>query len=150
MSEVKFTRTSDGAVPSFTTPAPIQPSSFTPVPPPQAPQPAPTPPTDTLTVTLPDGRAVTLKKPDVACQFMVYRILGGINNNGNTLPGLIVTVKSLMYIQSIEGTPVTRPFDHVQAQALMNKLGDDGVEVIASAYLQHFLMQGTDLPLSAR
>ena len=108
------------------------------------------PPSSTLDVVLPDGRVVVMARPEVACQFMVYRILAGVSDGGNVLQGLNVTVKALMYIQSIAGVKVIRPYDHVQAQAMMNTLGDEGVEIVASAYLQHFLLQRDALPLSAR
>ena len=148
-----FTRTEGGPPPGFT-PAPTTPVQSPPPvaqAQPQLPQERPAAaPSATLDVVLPDGRTVVLARPDVACQPMVYRILGGFYPDGVIMPGASVTMKSLMYLKSIDGKVVSRPYDHVQAQALMNTLGDEGTEIVAGAYLQHFLMQKTALPLSGR
>ena len=149
-----FTRTEGGPPPGFTpapTTTPVQPPPPVAQAQPQLPQERPAAaPSATLDVVLPDGRTVVLARPDVACQFMVYRILGGVCPDGNVPSGLNVTVKALMYVASIGGVKQTRPFDHVQAQAMMNTLGDEGTEIVAGAYLQHFLLQKQNLPLSGR
>ena len=148
-----FTRTEGGPPPGFT-PAPTTPVQSPPPvaqAQPQLPQERPAAaPSATLDVVLPDGRTVVLARPEVACQFMVYRILGGVCPDGNVPSGLNVTVKALMYVASIGGVKQIRPFDHVQAQAMMNTLGDEGTEIVAGAYLQHFLLQKQNLPLSGR
>lgn len=155
MSEAKFTRI-EGTYTPPPAPAPST-ATYAPGGPPKAPPPAPEPtaapshaPSDELTVVLPDGRSVLLKRPEVACQFLVYRILGGAFPDGKVMPAANVTVKALMYVKSIDAQQVSRPYDHVQAQALMNTLGDEGTEIVAGAYLQHFLLQQDGLPLSGR
>jgi hypothetical protein len=149
--ETKFERVEAPAHPNaggFTT------KETHPVPQP-APAPAPTmqggaaPVTDTVDVKLNNGMVVVLKDPGVACQPMVYRILDGYMPGRDSYPrGLVATVKALMYILSINGGPVIRPFDHVQAQALMNKIGDAGMETVATAYVQTFVLGLDALPLS--
>jgi hypothetical protein len=147
MAEAKFTRTKDAYVP------PPQPA------PSPAPQPAPTAPAQPsvtpgaageVTLVLPDKRAVVLKDPGVATQFAVYRILAAVCPGDNAPTGLVITIKSLFYIRSIDGVNVAPPYDHVEAQVTMNKLGDAGMEFVASAYLQHFMLQKASLPLSGR
>lgn len=134
--------------------APAEPTRST-----AAAEPAPTPappsaasdkldPSAPLDVALPDGRVVTLQRPPVATQFEVYRILGAAYE-GSPPVGLALTVKALMYVRAIDGRQQDRPTDIVEARELMNRLGDDGVELVANAYTQFFVLRAT-LPLSGR
>jgi hypothetical protein len=102
---------------------------------------------DVARVTLPDGRAAELRRPKVARQFAVYRILGQANV-ANAPYNLDLTVKALQYLATLDGRQVIPPDDLAQAQALMNDLGDDGVEVIANVYVDRFILRRAALPLS--
>ena len=149
MPEAKFNRTDTPYVPPPAVPAErerIAPQTAAP-----APAAAPggvAPVTDTVDVKLNNGMVIVLKDPGVACQPMVYRILDGFMPGRDSYPrGLVATIKALMYIKSINGNPVVRAFDHVQAQAVMNQIGDAGMETVATAYVQTFILGLDALPL---
>src|SRR5579872_2598925 len=98
-----------GFVEGVTAPPAQAPATAAPQPPQMPQEAAREAPAASLEVVLPDGRVVILARPEVACQFMVYRILGGVCPDGNVPSGLNVTVKSLMYVQSISGVKQVRP-----------------------------------------
>lgn len=157
----RITRTSEPTKQGFTQPAPRQPAvaEQQAIPPPAAAAPAAeqvpgrsAAPGSPIDLQLSDGRVVHMEKPEVACQFMVQRILAGAfpQSNGTAPLEAKIQAKALMYVKSIDGKLVTRPYDHVEAQVLMNQLGDEGMEFVANFYWQHFILGRADLPLSGR
>jgi hypothetical protein len=52
-----------------------------------------------------------------------------------------------MHVFAIDGRKVVRPADYVEAQKLMNELGEEGVTIATSAYINHFVTREIPLPL---
>jgi hypothetical protein len=101
-------------------------------------------------VTLNDGRKVLLKSPNAATQFITSRILTKVMPEppASGYPeNLTWNIKALMYVDSIDGKKVVRPTDGVEAQDLMNQLGDEGMDAVSTAYFRHFVAREIDLPL---
>jgi hypothetical protein len=97
--------------------------------------------------TLPDGRVVVLGSPAVATQFLMAKILGH-DEELKSNQQIFFIVKALMYLRTVGGVTVTRPTNYVEAQKLMNDLGDEGVDLVTNIYLRDFVLKVTDLPLS--
>jgi len=88
-----------------------------------------------LTIQLPDGRQVELAIPPVATHLVCAQIMGkdeGINPV--VYASTLATIKGVMHVKSINGVEVRRPVNKVELQELMNKLGEQGVECVATAY----------------
>jgi hypothetical protein len=99
--------------------------------------------------TLIDGRVVTLKVPEVATQFTQARILATAmpQVSGAYPQELKYQVQALMHVSAIDGKKVIRPQDFVEAQKLMNELGEEGVNVVTAAYVNHYVTREIPLPL---
>lgn len=84
---------------------------------------------DSIMLELPNGRKVEMQQPKVATAFALSRIVG--NNEGSIS---IVYLKALMYIARLDGEQVLPLSNMIDAQQLANKLGDDGFDIILTAY----------------
>jgi hypothetical protein len=80
------------------------------------------------------GRTITLKKPDVLAQFDLIEALGESAKNdvyvAMTLP--------LIYITKIDDHFVTTPTNKIQIRALIQQLGEDGVNCVMAGVQENF------------
>lgn len=93
------------------------------------------------TVTVKDsmGRTITLKRPNVLCQYDLIEVLGDSAANsvylGMTLP--------LIFVIEIDGEAVHMPTSKLQVRGLIQRLGEDGVNAVMKGVQEHF--GGTDV-----
>lgn len=86
------------------------------------------------TITLPDGRTVTLKKPGVLSQFRLVRMLGDAAKN----QVYVSMVTPFTHITAIDGKPFTQPNTEREIDALILRLGDDGVEAVMTSVIESY------------
>lgn len=100
-----------------------------------------------VTVPLPNGGSAKMKAPNVALQLFVGQVMGA-----EFSPYLWNLAKAVMYVTEVNGQHQDRPVNKVELQKLMNKLGDNGVELVMAAYRDFFgvLVEADQLPLSGQ
>ena len=98
---------------------------------------------------LDDGRTLVFARPSVATQFLVYEILGSNEALRDSNAAHLLT-RGLMYLRSIDGVEQKRPQNRVEAQKLMNTLGDEGTDFVTNVYVNYFVLKRADLPKSVR
>lgn len=80
------------------------------------------------------GRMITLKKAPVLAQYDLIEALGETAKNdvyvAMTLP--------LIYITAINGDPIVTPVNKLQIRALIQQLGEEGVNCVMTAVQEHF------------
>ncbi len=97
------------------------------------PGPAPSQPRE---FTLADGRTVTMAKPRGAYSLRIFEWLGP-QNSANEM--LIIHYRAILYVAKIDGQDEATPQTKLQLEALAQKLGDEALDEIAGAYLEHFV-----------
>lgn len=94
----------------------------------------------TVVVTLGDGRNVTLKKPGVLSQFRLIRMLGDAAKN----QVYVSMVLPFTYITAIDGKLVNAPNTEREIEALITRLGDEGVDVVMHGVADNFGAQSPE------
>lgn len=87
-----------------------------------------------VVVTLADGRTVTLKKPGVLSQFRLVRMLGDAAKN----QVYVSMVLPFTYITAIDGAAVLAPNTEREIEALITRLGDEGVDAVMHGVADNF------------
>ncbi|GAB3249199.1 hypothetical protein [Chitinimonas naiadis] len=87
-------------------------------------------------VTVPDanGRSITLRKPGILAQFRQIEMLGDTASN-LVYMNLVVP---LLYISAINGEDEPAPITKAQLEALISRLGDEGVAAVHEGVQEHF------------
>lgn len=80
------------------------------------------------------GRKITLRKPGVLAQ---YRLIEAIGDSASNRVYLAM-VMPLNYVASIDGDPVEIPTTKRQIEALIQRLGDEGVDSVIAGVNAHF------------
>jgi len=89
---------------------------------------------DSMLIELPSGMLVELGPPSVAIAFIVARIMGEANTKDIGAMFAVQTyVRALLYVRGMNGHPVARPSNFIEAQDLANQLSDIGVEHVMAA-----------------
>ena len=89
---------------------------------------------------------VDMGPPPVATPLLVARILGP-QQSMNSLA--VAYVKACMYVRAIAGQPTKHPTTELEAQQIMNVLGDVGIDLVMSEYIERWGgVKPADLPLS--
>lgn len=84
---------------------------------------------ESVEVQLPNGRIVLFGPPATPASLRVAQMLG------TQASGLLVTIVStLLYVREIDGQAVRPVGDLVTAQAMLNQLGDDGLDILGAVY----------------
>ena len=87
-------------------------------------------------IALADGRKVTLAKPRGAYSLRIFEWLGP-QNSANEMP--IIHYRAILHVAKIDGQDEPTPQTKLQLEALAQKLGDEALDEIATAYLEHFV-----------
>jgi len=97
---------------------------------------APTPVAAPETVETVDaqGRILTLKKPGVLAQFRLVEALGDSAKN-ETYMGMVFP---LLFVSAVDGEPVPQPRSKGEVEALIQRLGDDGIAALMVEIPKHF------------
>lgn len=85
-------------------------------------------------IELQDGRTVTLKKPGVLSQFRLVRMLGDAAKN----QVYVSMVLPFTYITAIDGKAVAAPNTEREIEALITRLGDEGVDAVMHGVADNF------------
>lgn len=92
-----------------------------------------------LEMELPDGRTVVMEIPNIAVQILAEKILANrVFQDPNMMQFIMSEVKAVLYIKSIDGEEIERPTNEVKFNALVNRLGDIGLECVTAMYLESF------------
>lgn len=97
-------------------------------------------PEDAMVIQIPDGRIVELAQPPIAVAFLSARIMGEAGTKGDVAASFTVTayVRALMYVRKVNGQPVPRPTNFIEAQEMANHLTDVGMEHVMLAVAQEW------------
>lgn len=99
---------------------------------------------DAQSFVLPDGREVVMAPPSGGIIRKVAMILGDSESN---LGLMMLWTKAMMYVRSIDGSPMTVPNTIVDVQRVADILGGQGEEIVMSAYSEFWpSMSVKDLP----
>lgn len=88
----------------------------------------------TVTVTDPRGRKITIMKPNVLRQFDLIEMLEETAKN----EVYVSMVLPLIYITEIDGVPVLPMSNKIQIRALIQQLGEDGINCVMTSVQQNF------------
>ena len=80
---------------------------------------------ESVEVAIPNGSVVLFGPPAVPASIRLAQMLGPQASNL-----LISIVSQLLYVRAINGAPVVPVSDIITAQALLNRIGDDGLDVL--------------------
>ncbi|CBJ42765.1 hypothetical protein [Ralstonia solanacearum] len=98
-------------------------------------EPATTVPTgnlnDGMTVTDAKGRSITLKRPTLLAQFRLVEAAGESASNAVYMN----MVRPILFVTAINGESVLQPTTKLQVDSLIQRLGEEGYEAIATALL---------------
>lgn len=90
-------------------------------------------------VELADGRLVEMEIPTISTQILSEKILQGRKFGDENMMGLaMMTCRAVLHVKSIDGSPVMRPTNEIEYNALCQRLGDGGVDAMFQAYLECF------------
>ncbi len=95
---------------------------------------------ETIQITDSQGRNITLKKPGVLAQFDLIEALGESAKNDV----FVAMHLPLIYITAIDDVPVPPTTTKLRARALIQRLGEDGVNAVMKAVQEHFGGAGGD------
>lgn len=80
------------------------------------------------------GRVIVLKRPSTLSRLRFIEALGESSTNRLW----VGTVSPLMYVSSIDGTPVSPPISKREIEALYTRLDEDGLEAVSAGLAEHF------------
>ena len=92
------------------------------------------------TVSDASGRQIKLRKPGPLAQFRLVEAAGDAARN-QTYMGMALP---LIYVESIDGAPVPAISTKSQLEALINRLGDDGITAVMKAVQEMYGEQDPD------
>jgi hypothetical protein len=114
--------------------------------PPAAAAPAPTPTEELVkaaiadtTLDCDDGRKIKVRKPGPLAQFRIVQAAGAESAANNTYMQMI---NPLIYVYEIDGQPVHLPMNPREIEALIARLGDDGLNAVMGWYLETIVIPG--------
>lgn len=76
------------------------------------------------------GHTYTLKKPSILEQYRFVRFIGDVSDRYMSM------VAPLVWIRSIDGDPIGFPNNQRELDALIQRLGDEGVEAVMVAVVK--------------
>lgn len=92
-----------------------------------------------VTLTLDDGRVVVMGKPRVATGLIVQRIMAGEEESNAVSHAMMqLQIEALMYVRSIDGESIDHPCSMPEVQALMNRLENEGMQLIELVHQNEF------------
>ncbi|MBO9539681.1 hypothetical protein J7643_03715 [bacterium] len=86
--------------------------------------------------TLADGRTILMSKPRGAYSLRIFEWLGP-QNSANEM--LIIHYRAILHVRRIDSQEEATPQTKLQLEALAQKLGDEALDEVASAYLEYFV-----------
>lgn len=80
------------------------------------------------------GRRITIQKPKALDRYRIMKMIGGENARNQEVLGYATLACS---VRSISGDPVQMPNSERQIEVLIDRLGDEGLEAVASCLAEH-------------
>lgn len=80
------------------------------------------------------GRVITLKKPGILAQYRLIEALGDTAKNETYVAMCI----PLLYVTSVDGEPEMTLSSKLLVEAIIQRLGDEGIEAIMKGVRDHF------------
>lgn len=81
------------------------------------------------------GRAITIKKPGVLAQFRLVQAVGPDTAKNQVYMGMVMPI---IFVTAIDGDPVYPPANFREVEALIQRLDDDGMEVVMAEVSKRF------------
>ncbi len=85
----------------------------------------------TFDATTTDGRRIALRRMNVLDRLRLFKAVGAELAGNDAYLGIAYLACA---VSSIDGVPVPSPANEAQIEALVGRLGDDGIEAIAQAF----------------
>lgn len=85
-----------------------------------------------VTVTDRTGRAIAIRRLGPVERLRMLKLIGGQNEHYMGMASLAFLVFS------IDGDAIARPVNDLQLEALIQRLGDEGIEAVANGAVAHF------------
>jgi len=80
------------------------------------------------------GRVFTLRKPPLLAQYRIIEVMG----KSADIDTYRRMVTPLIYITGIDDDPITPPTNKMQLEALIQRIGDDGLTAVSECLEEHF------------
>lgn len=77
------------------------------------------------------GRTLTVRKMDALGKLRLFKACGGVNANNNPYLGMAMLAS---VVTQIDDLPILTPTSEAQIEALIGRLGDEGIEAVASVF----------------
>lgn len=85
-------------------------------------------------VTDPSGHVITLKKPGALAQYRIVEVAGASAD----IRTYMSMVMPLIFVVAIDQDPVRQPTSKIQLEALISRLGDEGIQTVIQGITDHF------------
>lgn len=93
-----------------------------------------------VTITDKRGRVIVLRRPGVLAQYRLIEALGNEAASNQTYVGMVLP---LLYVESIDRSPAPTASKR-QIEALIERLGDEGIEAVGNGVIEHFGRRSPD------
>jgi hypothetical protein len=80
------------------------------------------------------GRVFTIRRPGILAQYRIIEVMGASADIA-TYRGMVTP---LIYISAIDGDVVSQPVNKIQLEALIQRVGDEGLEAVVDGLIKHF------------
>jgi hypothetical protein len=87
-----------------------------------------------ISVTDSKGRVIGLRKPGLLAQYRIIEVMG----ESADIATYRSMVTPLIYISSFDGDPESPPVNKMQLEALIKRVGEEGLEAIVRGIVEHF------------
>lgn len=87
-----------------------------------------------VNVTDSKGRVITLKKPGILAQYRIIETMGK-SADIETYRGMVTP---FIWVAAVDGDPVAPIANKMQLEALIQRVGDEGLEAIVGGIVKHF------------
>jgi hypothetical protein len=90
------------------------------------------------------GRTIGIRKMQALDRLKMFEVVGPDNAKNEPYLGYAALA---FHVASIDGDPVNRPSNKLQLEALIQRLGDDGMNAVGEAVQEMFLPKEEDAEL---
>lgn len=87
------------------------------------------------TITDARGRSIKLVRPGPLAQFKLVKLVGGETALNQVYMGMVMP---LIFVQLIDGDVAPMPQTERELEALIERLGEDGIEAVMKGVVEHF------------
>lgn len=100
---------------------------------------------NTHTVTLSNGKTLTIQQPNVLAQYRLVAALGELAENRVYL----AMVTPLIYLSAIDDDPVLQPRTLREIEGLISRLDDEGLRALTDAIAEQYSAAGAQAEVDA-